>query len=144
MALHLTGTWKSINSHTYGTKFYKTHLHSRSNNQLYLPIHGPNLPPTTIVGGLHNFIGKYCPMWWCPPFSPLLYHTPSCTSLISKNPLHPHFNGAIFGKYTLIYVVKQFVLDLMKWLQYGDDESLSLKYWFIALFQHPGDIILWI
>ena len=55
-------------------------------NKLYLsPLHGPSLPPTIIVESMCNFIGKYCPMWGCLPFSSLLYHTPPHTPLITQN-----------------------------------------------------------
>ena len=48
----LTGTWKSMNSHTFGTKFYKARLHSSLNNTSVLtsPCMGQTLPPTTDVG----------------------------------------------------------------------------------------------
>ena len=98
-----------ISSHTYGARFYKTHQHSSSNN--------PALPPSPYMGqftllqqlweGTCNFIGKYCPMWGCLPFSSLLYCTPPHTPLIPKipqTPLDPHFSGAIFGMNTHLFM----------------------------------------
>ena len=46
------------------------------------------------------------PMLVCLHFLSLSYHTPPHTPLISKTPqtpLHPHFSGTIFGKYTHLF-----------------------------------------
>ena len=147
MTLHLTGSWKSINSYTYGTRLYKTHQHSSSNN--------PALPPTWAkspfynnCGGTHNFIGKYCPMWGCLTFHPYCTITlVPCTPPIPKTPHTPYFTISVVPSFvhTHIYLCSlTFVLDLVKWPWYGGSKSLSLKMWFIALFQHPGDNILYI
>ena len=54
MTLHLIGTWVYINSYTFGTRYCKTHqLFSLNNPALSLS------PITIIVGGMHNFLGKY-------------------------------------------------------------------------------------
>ena len=77
MTLHLTGTRESINSLTYGIRFYKTHLHSCSNN--------PALPPFSL------------PLYYKPPCTPLIPTTP-------HNLLYPHFSTTIFGKYTHLFL----------------------------------------
>ena len=61
MTLQLTGTWESINSHTYATRFYKTHLHSSSNNPALPPLHGPN--PL-----LQQLWGAHATSFLTPPF----------------------------------------------------------------------------
>ena len=92
MTLHLTGLGKVPTPTHMGPGFTRHAGTIAQITQLYLLLHGPNHPPTTIVGGMCNFIAKCCPMWGSLPFSSLLYHTPHCTSLIPKTPktpLHP-------------------------------------------------------
>ena len=70
MTLHLIGTWESTNSHTFWIRFYRTHHHSRLNNTVLSPI-PPHMgqPHTSIpynkLGGMCNYIGKYCFLWEC-------------------------------------------------------------------------------
>ena len=49
-------------------------------------------------------LGKYCPMWGAFPYHPMATytspHTPNIQNI--QTPLHSHFSGIFFGKYTYL------------------------------------------
>ena len=97
------------------------------------------------MGGMHNFIGKYSYVGMPSLSIPFIPYT-SLYPLISKTPqtpLHP-ISVAPSLVSTHIYLGNlTFVLDLMKWLQYGGSESLSLINVNNRFFQQTGDSILY-
>ena len=124
---HSTGTWESANSHTYGTRFYKTHLHSSSNSSALPTPHMGQTHPYNNVGAHATSFGKYCPTRKCLPFLPYCaIITPAHPKPKHPNSLHPNCSDTTFGKYTLFYLCSLiFSLWPMKWPQYGGSESFN-------------------
>ena len=94
------------NSHTYGTRFYKTHLHSNSNSSVLPTQMWPKAPPYNNVGACTTSFGRYCPMWGCLPFHPycaIYPHIPLIPNT-PKTPLQPPFSGTIFGRHTFLFM----------------------------------------
>ena len=66
-----------------------------------------NPPPNLLYnkwGACATSIGKYCPMWECLPYHPYYCHNIPPLTPKHPTPLHPHFRGAIFGKYTPLFM----------------------------------------
>ena len=117
MTLHSTETLTSINSHTSGARSCKTHQLFNLNKCSFTSYSG-----ATYLLSKYSYVGV-------PSFHPtILYtslHTPN--TITPQTPYSPtlHFSGTIFGKDTHLFSSLTFLLDWMKWPQYGGCKNLS-------------------